>query len=47
MMVTRRSVLIAVGFAFSALWETATVGATQKARKSKPATITLTVQGMT
>jgi hypothetical protein len=47
MMVTRRSMLIAVGLAVATLWEPATAGATQKARKSKPETITLTVQGMT
>jgi hypothetical protein len=47
MMVTRRSVLIAVGLAVAALWLPATAGATQKARKAKPVTITLKVEGMT
>ena len=46
-MVTRRSVLIAVGLAVAELWEPPTADALQKARKSKPETITLTVQGMT
>ena len=46
-MVTRRNMLIAVGLAVAALWEPALVGAAQKARKSKPATITLKVEGMT
>lgn len=47
MMVTRRSMLIAVGLTVAALWEPATAGATQKTRTSKPQTITLAVQGMT
>ena len=46
-MVTRRGVLIAVGLAVAALWQPATAGAAQKARKPKPVTITLKVQGMT
>ena len=46
MMVTRRSVLIAVGLAVAALWEPAMAGAAQKARKPKPVTITLSVAGM-
>ena len=47
MMVTRRSVLIAVGVAFAALWAPATADAAQKARKPKPTTMTLKVDGMT
>jgi len=47
MMVTRRGVLIAVGLAVAVLLEPTAVGATQKVRKSKPATITLKVEGMT
>ena len=47
MMVTRRGVLIAVGLAVAVLLEPTAVGAAQKVRKSKPATITLKVEGMT
>jgi hypothetical protein len=47
MMVTRRSVLIAVGLAVTALWQPAMAGAAQKARKPRPATVTLKVEGMT
>ena len=46
-MVTRRRVLIAVGLAVAGLWEPATVGGAQKARKPRPTTITLKVDGMT
>jgi hypothetical protein len=45
-MVTRRRALIAVGLAVAALWEPAIVGGAQKARKPRPATITLKVDGM-
>jgi hypothetical protein len=47
MMVTRRCMLIAVGLAVAALWDPATAGADQKARKPQPVTITLKVDGMT
>ena len=46
-MVTRRRILIALGLAVAALWQPATTGAAQKARKPKPVTITLSVAGMT
>ena len=47
MMLTRRRALIAVGLTVAALWEPAIAGAAQKARKPRPATVTLTVDGMT
>lgn len=46
MMLTRRRVLIAVGLAVAALWEPASVSGAQKARKPRPATVTLKVDGM-
>ena len=46
-MVTRRRVLIAVGFAVAGLWTPGTAVAAQKTRKPRPATVTLKVAGMT
>ena len=39
--------LMVVGLAVAGLWNPATAGAAQKARKPQPVTVTLTVQGMT
>ena len=46
MLVPRRRVLIAVGFAVAALFEPSVTTAQSAARKTKAATITLKVDGM-
>jgi hypothetical protein len=46
MLVPRRRVLIAVGFAVAALFEPSLTAAQSAARKTKAATITLKVDGM-
>jgi hypothetical protein len=46
MLIPRRRVLIAVGFAVAALFEPSLTAAQSAARKAKAATITLKVDGM-